>query len=204
MSARSKALFLSAVVSIALIGFALGCAVSLHLKTSSTDSLRQMELTQPGSAPSAVRKDVVESLHALQDGYTERDPKKLATLAHRIFPKDGDVLILGTDGGTGEWMRGATSAQQFIENDWRHWGDLQFDADRSLVWSAGNTAWIATIGSVRWKNRNRPIRFTAILTREDDRWVFRQMHFQWDDNQPDLGDLLRRRTYVSLLMDAFR
>jgi hypothetical protein len=42
------------------------------------------------------------------------------------------------------------------------------------------------------------------LTREDDRWVFRQMHFQWDDNQPDLGDLLRRRTYVSLLMDAFR
>lgn len=188
----------------ALAGFALGCAIRFPFKSSPPDALRELNLVQPGNAPPAVRTAVMDTLHALKDGYRGRDPQKLASLAQRIFPMDGDVLILGTDGGTDEWVRGASSARQFIQNDWRDWGDFQFDADRALVWSSGNAAWIATIGSVHWKNRNRPVRFTGILIREDDRWVFRQMHFQWDDSESTARDLVRPRTYLSLLSDAFR
>lgn len=201
MSARKKALLLLAGVSVALTGFALGLAVRIH-KSGAPDVLRQQVLTRPGNASPAVRTAVVQTLRAFQRGYTERDPRKLDSFAQNIFPKDGDVLILGTDGGAGEWVRGESNARQFIENDWRSWGDLRFDADQAIVWSSGDAAWLATIGSVHWEKRHRPLRFTAILTREDDRWVFRQMHFQWDDNQAALGGLLSRHNSAGLLIDA--
>ncbi len=204
MSARNKALLLLAGLSVALTGFALGIAVHIHKSNSTPEVRREQVLRRPGNASPAVRTAVVRTLPTLQRGYAQRDPTKVATLAQDIFPKDGDVLILGTDGGAGEWVRGTSSARQFIENDWRSWGDLRFDADQAIVWCSGDTAWLATIGSVHWEKSNRPLRFTAILTREEDRWVFRQMHFQWDDNQAALGDLLNRRNSAGLLIDALR
>ena len=50
---------------------------------------------------------------------------------------------------------------------------------------------------------NRPLRFTAILTRQGDRWIFRQIHFQWDDRDPGVLGLLRSATYGRLARVEF-
>jgi hypothetical protein len=88
---------------------------------------------------------------------------------------------------------------QFIKGDWQNWGDVRLVTDSSAVWSSGDTAWIATIGDVRWKDADRPIRFTAVLVRRGDRWLFRELHFQWDDPPPRFRDLFRPQA-VSLLV----
>lgn len=201
---RSRVTILLTVVLLVMLGFVAGFRVCLHVRGASPSPAREQDLAQPGNAPLAVRSSIVERLHTLQEGYTERDPKQMDAFTHDLFPSDGDVLILGTEGGTEEWVRGGTAARQFIAEDWRGWGDLQLDVDHAIVWSSGSAAWVATIGSVHWKTRERPIRFTAVLTREEDRWVFRQMHFQWDDADPTASDLLRARTYLSLLPGATR
>jgi hypothetical protein len=201
---RSRALIPLSVLLIANAGFAMGFVACLHLKGARPSPLREQELVQSGNAPPVVRTAIVEKLHALQEGYARRDPKQVESLTQSLFPQDGDVLILGTDGGVREWVRGAPDARRFIEQDWRLWGDLHFDVDHAIVWSSGTAAWVATIGVVRWQRSERPVRFTAVLTRENDRWVFRQMHFQWDDNEPAASDLLRPQTYLNFLSDALR
>lgn len=204
MSNRSKLFFLSAAALIALIGFWSGFNACLHLKTSSPDALREQNLELPGNASPVVRAAIVQQLRELQKDYAKRDPKTLDSLAQSLFPHDGDTLILGTDGGVEEWVRGAPAAKSFIAGDWQYWGDLHFDSDRAIVWSSGDVAWIATVGVVRWTKRERPIRFTAILTWEEGHWVFRQMHFQWDDADPKIAELLRPSTYARLLSGAVR
>lgn len=205
MSNRTKAIFLATAALFSLGGFTFGFVACLHLKTSSADTLREQKLNQSGNAPSAIRASVVETLHTLQSGYAKRDPKQVDTFAQSLFSKDGDVLILGTNGGVREWVRGVPDAKQFIIGDWLYWGDVSFDADHAAVWSSGDVAWLATIGTVRWKkNVERPIRLSAILTREDNRWVFRQMHFQYDDTDPSTADLTHPQTYVRLLTEKLR
>lgn len=202
MSSRSKAFFLATAALFSLGGFAFGFVACLHLKTSSPDTLRQQKLNQSGSASSEVRTAVVETLHTLQHGYAMRDPRQVDTFAQALFPRDGDVLILGTNGGVREWVRGVPDAKRFIVGDWLYWGDVTFDTDHAAVWSSGDVAWLATIGTVRWKkDSERPIRLSAILTREDNRWVFRQMHFQYDDADPSTADLTQPGTYVRLLTE---
>ena len=60
-------------------------------------------------------------------------------------------------------------------------------------------AWLAAIGSVTFSKRVPPTRSSAVLANENNRWVFHQMHFQWDDKDANRGDLLRPRTYLRLL-----
>lgn len=192
------------VVLTAALSFAFGFIACLHLKSTLPRALRAHELTQAGNAPASVRGPIVEQLHALQNGYIRRDPKDLNAFAASLFPNDGDVLILGSNGDTGEWARGLPASKKLIEGDWLYWGDVRFDSDHAIVWSSGDVAWIATIGTVGPYKRERPIRLTAILTRENNRWVFRQLHFQWDEKEPSRSDLLSWRTYLRLLSGAFR
>jgi hypothetical protein len=65
---------------------------------------------------------------------------------------------------------GYAAAAAFIKTDWKGWGDLRFDFDHSHVLSSGEVGWVASIGSIRFKNGERPVRFTPIVTREPDRW----------------------------------
>jgi hypothetical protein len=199
---RSRVAILFVAALLVMAGFIAGFRVCLHLRGYSPGPAREQNLAQSGNAPLAVRSSIVERLHTLQQGYAQRDPKQIDAFTHDLFADDGDVLILGTEGGTEEWVRSGAAARQFIAEDWRGWGDLRLDVDHAIVWSSGSAAWVATIGSVQWKTRERPIRFTAVLTREEDRWVFRLMHFQWDDKDPSASDLLRSRTYLSLLPGA--
>ena len=116
---------------------------------------------------------------------------------NRLFLKDDDILLLGTDAG--EWARGYPAVGEFIRTDWLNWGDFRFAVDDSTVWSSGDLAWIASIGTVHERGSDRPLRFSAILTRHGNRWLFRQVHFQWDDRDPSPADLLRPSTDLKLV-----
>jgi len=84
--------------------FASGFIASLHLKNSPSNETRRLYLQHAGDAPPAVRSGVLTALRPLQDGYIRRDPKDLDSFMSRLFARNGDILILGTDAG--EWVRG--------------------------------------------------------------------------------------------------
>lgn len=199
-----KIAFVIVAACVMLACFACGFLSCLHLKAAPSAAMRAQELTTPGDAAPAVRSGVLAALQGFQDGYVRRDPQAVDTFMTSLFPRDQDVLVLGTDGGTFEWIRGYDRAAQFIKADWQAWGDFRFDVDHALIWSSGDVAWVASLGSVGNGKQQRPVRFTAILTRNGDRWLFRQVHFQWDDDDPRDGDVLNPRTYARIVRNALR
>jgi SnoaL-like domain len=180
-----------------LAAFTFGFVASLHLKSAVSSDLRKQYLLQAGDAPLSVRVGVLAALRDFQEGYVKRDPKELDSFMNRLFPKEDDILLLGTDAG--EWARGYPAVGEFIRADWMNWGDFRFAVDDSVVWSSGDVAWIASIGAVHEHGSDRPLRFSAILTRNGGIWVFREVHFQWDDRDPSPADLLRASTHLKLL-----
>ena len=184
-------------------GYALGFIACVHSKSAAPNKIRAQQLTPAGDAPPDVRTGVLASLRAFQDGYVQRDPNRLDSFMDRLFPKTADVLVLGTEGGNAEWVRGDTAVAQFIKTDWQQWGDVRLNVDDSLIWSSGDTAWVASLGSVRFPSSERPIRFTAVLTRNKDHWLFRQIQFQWDDDEPGTSDLLHLRTWLAPVRRSF-
>jgi hypothetical protein len=185
-------------------GFAFGFFACLYSKSAPDLEFREQQLLQAGDAPPAVRAGVLASLEAFQEGFVKRDPGNLNSFMNRLFPKDGQVLILGTEGGTNEWVRGTPAAAEFIRDDWQNWGDFRFNVDQSIICSSGNVAWVATVGSVNLYGTRRPLRFSATLARDGDNWLFRQVQFQWDDHDPEALAVIHPHTYLSLAQQAIR
>lgn len=190
---------LLAIACLLFIGFAIGFISCLRLRTTPSNALLERQLLRAGDASPEVRAQVLQSLRAFQDGYVRRDPANLDSFMNALFPRDEDILILGTEAGTSEWVRGYSPAASFIRRDWQQWGDFRFDVDRADVWSTGDVAWVATVGSVKSKMTERPVRFTAILTRSGNRWVFRELQFQLDQVNPVAADVLNPHTYFRLV-----
>jgi len=182
--------------------FAAGFIASLHARRTTPNDLRAQSAQSPGDAPPEVRAGVLAALSALQDGYTKRDPKQLDSFMSRLFEKNADIRILGAD--EPDWARGYTAAAEFIRVDWLLWGDVRLDVPDSVVCSAGDVAWVTSPGEVRFGHWNRPVRFSAVLARSGDHWVFRQLQFRWDEHDPVPGDLFRPGTYLNLMRLAFR
>ena len=105
----------------------------------------------------------------------------LHAFMRRIIPAGKDCLVMGTE--PGEWIRGRERIEDFIRSDWKNWGDVRLDVDASEISSAGDVAWLATSGTVTSHRSPRSLRFTATLVREDERWMFRQIQFQWEENR---------------------
>jgi hypothetical protein len=134
-------------------------------------------LINPGDAPPAVRTKVLDSLRVFQTGYDRRDLNELPDLMKRCFDPDVSVLAMGTN--PLEWINGYARVRAFIAHDWTNWGRVHLDLDNAQISTEGPTAWIATLGTVAFHGETRPIRFTAVMTATGDRWVFRQMQYQW-------------------------
>ncbi len=145
----------------AMSGFACGWIAKKHMRASLPADVRRQNLQQPGDAPPQGRSGVVLALRELQEGYRKRDATGIDMFMGRLFAKDADVLILGTD--SGEWERGYSHAAEFIDSDWKYWGDVRFATDDAIVWSSGDVAWMATVGDVHWKGTSRALRLSAVL-----------------------------------------
>ncbi len=172
-----------------MAGFAFGLLASRHLKRVVPDERRQAYLHRKGDALPAVREQVLVALRAFQNGYSRRDPKDLDSFMRRLFVEDDEILLLGTDAG--EWVRGYHEVGRFIANDWAKWGDFKFLVEDAIIWSSGNVAWVVSVGTVHGQRSDRPVRFSAILAPRGEEWVFRQLHFQWDEREPSPTDLTR-------------
>ena len=205
MSLRSilKWIF-SVLVAVLLLsgGFAAGFVSNLQMKSAASSEVHKLYLRNAGDAPPEVRSGVITALKAFQDGYIKRDPKGIDSFMSHLFAKNEDVLVLGTDAG--EWVRGYPAAAEFIRADWQYWGDFRFSADDSIICSSGNVAWVTSIGVVHFKGSDRPLRFSAILARNGSSWLFREMHFQWDDRNLSSADILRPNRFFNLVRLAFR
>ena len=177
-------------------GFVAGWAASRRLTVSTLNDLRQVKLSDKGDAPQPVRAGVLQAMTAFQEGYTRRDPKQLDAFMRQLFPQNEYVLLLGTEAS--EWRIGYDSIARFIQADWLRWGDVRLSVEDSVICSSGDAIWLATVGRVGTADSYRPIRFTAVMTRRDARWWFRQVHFQWDDPPLRLQDLLSLRTLSKL------
>lgn len=177
-------------------GFLIGVVSSRHAKTTVLETSRSQYLSQKGDASDPDRAGVLRALQEFQDGYSARDHRRLDSFMSDLFPDNDDILLLGTDAR--EWIRGREPVRQFIRSDWEGWGDFTFDVNHTIVWSSGNVAWIASVGHVRASRSNRPVRFSAVLARDDRSWRFRQIQFQWDEQDPELSDLAHPETMAKL------
>jgi len=194
-----------AALAVALLvfgGFASGFISCLHMRSAPSSEVRNAYLQHAGDASPSVRLGVLTALRAFQDGYAKRDPNNLDSFASRLIAKSDDVLIVGTDAG--EWVHGYSATAAFIRADWQGWGDLRLEVDDSFICSSGDVAWVDSIGMVHFKGSDRPLRFSAILTRNGSDWLFREMHFQWDEHDPSSTDLLHPNTYLKLVGLAFK
>ena len=176
-------------------GFAVGWVAKRHimLKHSPALSSEKMNL---GDAPLSVRAEVLKQLQAFQAGYTNRDTEQVAVFMKELFPRDKDIVLLGTD--PNEWITGYEPISQFIYADWKNWGDVRLDTEHPVICTSGNVAWLATSGVLESGRNSRPLRFTAILVLEQEKWTFRHIQFQWDDRQATLRDLLHLENYPRL------
>jgi hypothetical protein len=174
-----------------------GLVASRHAKTSVLEQTRARYLEQKGDAPPEVRAAVLKALQGFQDGYLARDPQRLDSFMQNLFPDNDDVLLLGTDAR--EWIRGRESVRKFVRSDWLGWGDFTFNVNDSIIWSSGNVAWIASVGHVRGSRSDRPVRFSAVLMRDAKAWRFRQIQFQWDEQDAELSDLAHPQALTKLV-----
>jgi hypothetical protein len=192
---RNLKLTRSQVLVLAFIGLALatsGFVMGWHLSRRPIGpGYPTHYLDQKGDAPKQVRTAVLVSLRAFQSGYVKRDPAVLPAFMEQLFPKDQDILVLGTD--SGEWIEGYQRVGDFIANDWRYWGDVRLDVENAMISADNDVAWLTTLGTVSsGSSPPRVIRFTAVLTLSNGRWLFRHVQFQWDERMENLAELLRR------------
>ena len=175
------------------VGFAVGWKTSRLLVVSADSEVQLKYLYNKGTASDSVRAGVLDTLRKFQNGYRRRDLKHLDSFMESLFPHDQDTRAIGT--GFNEWVTGYDSVTRFIRTDWRVWGNVQLAVEDSVVSSSGNVAWLATTGTVTFPDSSRPIRFTAVLTCQDSRWLFRQIQFQWDDQPVSFLELMDNRAW---------
>ena len=179
-----------------LVGFVIGWKGRGQFRISPNAETQKSYLQGIGDAPDVVSGEVLSSLREFQSGYSKRDIRQLDAFMQRLFPKDQDTRIIGTDAG--EWRSGYESISHFVHDDWVDWGNVRLSVDDAVIDSAGETAWLATTGEVSSAHSTRAIRFTAVLTRRDGQWLFRQIQFQWDEQFLRLTDLLKREGWSQL------
>ena len=149
-----------------------------------------------GDAPNSVHDDVLNAMRNFQNGYDHRDVQALDGFMQQLFPRDGEILLLGTE--SGEWVRGYDAVRQLIRHDWVDWDNLRLDLNDCYISSSGDVAWLATRGYVYSVDAKRPIRFSATLSRINGKWMFRQVQFQWEDRHAALRDFVQPGSYSQL------
>ena len=194
-----------------------------------------------GHAPDNIKREIINVLEVLQQGYIERNFAEVDQFMEKLFHKQEDAIILGTSDE--EWFLDYGEAKELFSSDWQWWGDVRFDIAESIISAKDDIAWLSTTGTVkyqydnsestyeRWLNnvvaesyfntgseelnkdtlKNNfleinwllnhklhdwglekreylsPIRFSAVLKKVEERWIFKQMQFSFP--QPFYPDM---------------
>ncbi|MFL0269336.1 nuclear transport factor 2 family protein [Candidatus Clostridium radicumherbarum] len=92
-------------------------------------------------------EEIRKVLMQFQSGYTNRDIEKIDAFVEELFVSEKDTYILGT--GTGELFFGKEQIKTLIEDDWKYWGDVNIDLEKTHIDVENNVAWFYTTGSVK-------------------------------------------------------
>jgi hypothetical protein len=133
-----------------------------------------------GNATPEVRTAVVRQLGVFQEGYTRRTTADVPAFMDKVFSREHPVA-LGTM--PAEVYVGYDAVGELVRTDWQSWGDCRFRLDETQVSAAGDVAWFATVGSVKFDLSRflvMPLRLSGVMVNEGGQWKIRQAQFQFD------------------------
>lgn len=150
-----------------------------------------------GNASMEDRDSIMIQLKFFEKGYLERDIEQLEDYCNRLISQE-NILILGTM--PQEIYSGYEAVADLIGSDWEFWGDVYYLMDQANISVKNDVAWISTIGYVEFDMSRflvLPLRYSAVMQKEDANWKFTQMQFQFD-----LDNLKVLMTLILLLLSA--
>ncbi|GAC1630120.1 MAG: hypothetical protein NVS9B14_00330 [Candidatus Acidiferrum sp.] len=181
---------------VAILGFVAGWLANSRLIFSNQAIVEASIVTPHGDASATTRARVMDAMNVFQAGYDHRNLSELDGFMERLFPRQGEVLLLGTE--SNEWVRGYDDVKKLIRHDWVDWDHLHLDLTDCQISASGDVAWLATRGYVHSTDSKRPVRFSATLVRIGNEWKFRQLQFQYEDRHAALRDLIQLGSYSQL------
>ncbi|MBR2717882.1 MAG: hypothetical protein IKB78_01110 [Clostridia bacterium] len=131
----------------------------------------------PGEAlPAELRERALRPLRQLNAYYEKRDPELAdACIDETILPDE--MLILGTN--PGEIFHGRKWTKHLLQCDWKYWGHLSLDVERSALSRVGTALYFVLPAQVKlniWRFRI-PVRITGILEERDGLWYISKLQF---------------------------
>ena len=102
----------SAAVGLIGVGFVSGWIAQTKLRFLGEAIVEASVIAKHGDASSNTREQVLESMHKFQAGYADRDPRQIDPFMQRLFPREGEVLLLGTE--SEEWIHGYDEVKKII------------------------------------------------------------------------------------------
>lgn len=131
----------------------------------------------PGEAlPAELRESALRPLRQLNAYYQKRDPELAdACIDETILPEE--MLILGTN--PGEIFHGRKWTKHLLQCDWKYWGQLTLDVERTALSQAGTALYFVLPAQVKldiWRFR-LPVRITGILEERKGLWYISKLQF---------------------------
>jgi len=131
----------------------------------------------PGEELAAeLRENALRPLRQLNAYYAKRDPELADTCIDETILPD-DMLILGTN--PGEIFHGRKWTKHLLQCDWKYWGHLSLDVERSALSRVGTALYFVLPAQVKlniWRFRI-PVRITGILEEREGMWYISKLQF---------------------------
>jgi hypothetical protein len=131
--------------------------------------------------PVELRVAALRPLKLLNEYYEKRDPEKADACIDETMLAD-KLLILGTN--PSEIFYGREGAKCLLQGDWKYWGKLVLDVERTALSQASNDLYFVMRGQIRldiWHFRI-PIKITGVLEKRNKLWYISKMQFINDLN----------------------
>lgn len=131
--------------------------------------------------PVELRVAALRPLKLLNEYYEKRDPENADACIDETMLAD-KLLILGTN--PSEIFYGREGAKYLLQGDWKYWGKLVLDVERTALSQASNDLYFVMRGQVKldiWHFRI-PIKITGVLEKRNKLWYISKMQFITDLN----------------------
>ena len=131
----------------------------------------------PGEAlPVELRENALRPLRRLNAYYEKRNPELAdACIDETILPDE--MLILGTN--PGEIFHGRKWTKHLLQCDWKYWGQLSLNVERTALSRVGTALYFVLPAQVKldiWRFRI-PVRITGVLEERDGLWYISKLQF---------------------------
>ncbi len=123
-----------------------------------------------------LRENALRPLRQLNTYYAKRDPELADTCIDETILPD-NMLILGTN--PGEIFHGRKWTKHLLQCDWKYWGQLALDVERTALSRVGTAMYFVLPAQVRldyWRFRI-PVRITGILEERNGLWYISKLQF---------------------------